>query len=176
MRPRVMLVGVPDDARIVSWSLAPLALFSRAAIISEVRLEFPDMASSPTVACRKSSTNVQRPCLKSFAICFTPFGGCVCRGAHVARLLIVAADLGFQSCREDDESIDRRTSWFSRLSSAGNSATGRVGESSDSVRACPPRITVLLYSRGVPWLWASRIAFLLSSSEVLWVAPGLLSS
>lgn len=164
MRPR-LVVGVPDDARIVSWSwlLLPLGLFNRATI-SEVLLKLPDMASSPTVACRRSSTNVHRPCLKSFAICLTPFGVCVCRGAHVARLLMVVADLGFQSCR-GAESIDRRAT--SRSSSSGNSDAGLAGESSDNVRACPPRMTVLLYSRGAPLLCASRIAFLLSSSEVL---------
>ncbi len=143
--PRLVMVV---DTRIVLLSSPspPLALFNLDAMSEFLPLNFPDIASSPTVACRRSSTNVQRPCLKSFAICFIPFCGCACRGAQVARLLMAAADLGFQSgCGAGDESIDLRVSFSS---GTGNSVVGLVGESSDSVRVCPPRMTLLLCSRG----------------------------
>lgn len=82
-----------EEGRIVSsldsdrFSLGPNPL---------VLFEVADMPSSPTVACLRSSTKVQRPCLKSCAICFTP--GCIdgdCLGAHVARLL--SAGLGLEN-------------------------------------------------------------------------------
>lgn len=61
------------DARMVSWS--PSSILLSLAAMSLVLFEVPDTPSSPTVACRKSSTNVQRPCRKSLAICFMPEGG-----------------------------------------------------------------------------------------------------
>lgn len=70
------------DARIVSLSLSLCRLET---LLPE---PVPVMGSSPTATCRRSSTNVHRPDLKSSAICFMPtFDGDVDeeRGVQVAR-------------------------------------------------------------------------------------------
>lgn len=147
MRPRLEV-----EARIVSWS--PSVLLDREPI-SLVLFVVPEIASSPTVACRKSSTNVQRPCLSSSAICFMPFAGWLWRGAQVARLLM-GAGLGIDGGLEYASADRGSSSPFADL----------VGESKERARVCPPRMTVLLRSLGVAWLCASRMAFLRSSSLV----------
>lgn len=108
----------------------------------------PLMGSSPTATWRRSSTNVQRPALKSSAICFTPlFDGEFDedRGVQVARFDIPLAARGcrvrFWKC--GSESFTGGV-WPSKGSSRiGKPPSGLVGDNRDRARVCPPRMTRL---------------------------------